>query len=199
MTAIFASVLVSCDNPADQTTDAKVGEVQEAAMASAEAVKYTFSPDSSIKFIGSKALGESHAGGFKTFNGEFKVLDGIPVSGSFTIDMDSIYSDDERLTGHLKNEDFFNVPENPESKFVVTGFEQASDTSYTVSGNLTMAGKTHNVSFPAEVTEGGDQVSLTADFDLNRKDWGIEYPGKPDNLIRDEVVIELRLNARAQK
>ncbi len=33
-------------------------------------------------------------------------------------------------------------------------------------------------------------LSAKAEFDLNRKDFGVLYPGKPDNLIRDEVVIK---------
>jgi hypothetical protein len=30
---------------------------------------------------------------------------------------------------------------------------------------------------------------------INRKDFGIVYPGKPDDLIRDEVVLELAVKA----
>jgi hypothetical protein len=36
---------------------------------------------------------------------------------------------------------------------------------------------------------------MKSEFDINRKDFGIVYPGKPDDLIRDEVVIRLDLKA----
>ena len=32
-----------------------------------------------------------------------------------------------------------------------------------------------------------------ADFKINRHDWGISYAGKPDDLIKDEVAINLDL------
>jgi hypothetical protein len=30
---------------------------------------------------------------------------------------------------------------------------------------------------------------------LNRKDFGVKYDGQPDNLVRDEVVLRLAINA----
>jgi polyisoprenoid-binding protein YceI len=38
-------------------------------------------------------------------------------------------------------------------------------------------------------------ATVDADFAINRKDFGINYPGAQDNLIRDEVVMRLRLRA----
>ena len=191
-------ILPSCENPADTTTDAEVQSSQSVATASATAQTYRFTQTSVIGFTGSKVT-ESHSGGFKTFSGGFTVNNGVPESGSFTIDMTSIWSDDERLTGHLKNEDFFNVPKFPESKFEVTKFQQDSATTYTVSGNLTMVGVTKNITFPTTVTQSADTVTLQSSFDINRKDWGIIYAGMADNLIRDEVVITLNLTAEAEK
>lgn len=184
----------SCDNPADSTTDAEVNEPKETAAAPIESRAYGFTPESSITFTGSKITG-SHSGEFKSFTGGFKVLDSTPVSGNFTIDMDSIVSDHEKLTAHLKNEDFFNVPKFPKSHFVVTGFEETGTNTYNVSGNLTMLDVTKNITFPATVTESQESVTLTSTFDINRKDWGIIFKGKPDDLIRDEVVLQLNLIA----
>jgi hypothetical protein len=41
-----------------------------------------------------------------------------------------------------------------------------------------------------------DTVKVDAEFAINRKDWGIVYPGKPDDLIRDDVVVKLALNGK---
>jgi hypothetical protein len=38
-------------------------------------------------------------------------------------------------------------------------------------------------------------VDATADFVINRKDFGVVYPGMPDDLIKDDVVIKLALKA----
>ena len=194
---VMVLAFVSCENPADATTDAQVGEAQEVASASAEAVTYTFTENSKITFIGSKMTG-TKSGGFEKTQGEFKLVDGKPVSGSFTIDMNSIYSENEKLTAHLKNEDFFNVPQYPESKFEVTEFGALVDGSQQVSGNLTMLGVTKNITFPAQVTQTEEMIMLKSKFDIKRHDWGIVYKGKPDDLIRNEVIIEFDLVAKVQ-
>jgi hypothetical protein len=37
-------------------------------------------------------------------------------------------------------------------------------------------------------------VAVNAAFSINRKDFGLVYPGKADDLIKDGVVIILNLN-----
>jgi len=194
-TALF---LASCENPADKTTSATVGEAVEvaASTASAEGVRYAFAPASEIHFVGSKVTG-SHVGGFKKIIGSFTVADGalVGTGQKVVIDMNSIWSDDEKLTGHLKNEDFFDVGKFPESTFELTGIKPVSEGNYEVSGNLTLIGNTRNISFPASASVTDGTARIHAKFDINRKDFGVVYAGMTDDLIRDEVVIELKLEA----
>lgn len=194
------ALFVACENPAAKTTDAKISDaVEKTTSDAAGGTKYVFTPESEIKFIGSKITG-SHAGGFKTFSGHFTIADGAPVGNDHqvTIDMTSTWSDDERLTGHLKAPDFFDVEKFPESVFDVTAITKTGDLSYDVSGNFTLHGVTKNITIPANVTRDGETVRINSRFDINRKDFGIVYPGKPDDLIRDEVVIELNLAAQPE-
>jgi polyisoprenoid-binding protein YceI len=58
-----------------------------------------------------------------------------------------------------------------------------------VTGNLTMHGVTHGVTFPATIKVDGNTVTARADFKISRKDWGVVYPGQPDDLISDDVRI----------
>jgi polyisoprenoid-binding protein YceI len=188
---------VSCENPADKTTDAKVSAAVEKSGTTAEnGIKYVFTPASQVNFVGSKVTG-SHQGGFKAFTGHFTIKDGAPVGNDHkaVIDMASTFADDEKLTGHLKSPDFFDIEKFPQATFDVTGFKKDSETAYSVSGNFTLHGQTKNISFPATVNQSGDAVRIDAKFDINRKDFGIVYAGKADDLIRDEVVIELKLEA----
>lgn len=198
LSAALSFTLISCDNPADKTTDAEVSEKKEVASNQAGAETYSFiggaTESSSIKFTGSKVTG-SQSGFFKTFHGSFNVKDGTPINGSFTINMDSLTTDKDKLTNHLKNEDFFNVPKFPESTFEVTQFVK-NTTGYDVSGNLTMVGVTKNITFPATIQQDGDTVTLTSKFDINRQTWGISYPDQKDELIRDELVLEFNLLAK---
>jgi polyisoprenoid-binding protein YceI len=198
--ALFALGLVSCDNPASKTTDATVKDAVTKTDTGAEGgTKYVFTENSKIGFVGSKVTG-SHTGGFKTFTGHFTVKDGAPVGNDHkvSIDMSSTFSDAEKLTEHLKSPDFFDVEKFPQSTFDVTELKKDSDTQYTVSGNFTLHGVTKNISFPATVTAAGETVKINTKFDINRKDFGIVYPGKTDDLIRDEVIIELDLEAKAE-
>lgn len=195
--AAAAPVLfVSCENPADKTTKANVSEAVEKSASTETGTKYVFTPTSEVLFVGSKVTG-SHAGGFKKFTGHFTVKDGVPVGNDHkvVIDMDSTYSDADQLTTHLKSDDFFSVEKFPESTFDVTEIKKESDAQYTVSGNFTLHGQQKNISFPATVSQNGEKVNINAKFNINRKDFGIVYPGKTDDLIRDEVVIELKLEA----
>jgi len=160
--------------------------------APANAKAYVIAPESTITFTGSKVTG-SHGGGFKQFTGTIQVADGKVVgSSAIEIQMDSTYSDSERLTGHLKSPDFFDVAQFPSASFTVTGVE-SSEGTHQVTGNLDLHGVVKSISFPAEIQVGGDGVVVRAEFAINRRDFKINYPGKPNDLIRDNVVIKLEI------
>jgi polyisoprenoid-binding protein YceI len=198
--SLIALGLVACENPADKTTKAAVKEaVAKDDSGPQSGVKYAFTEASKVGFIGSKVTG-SHHGGFKDFTGYFTVKDGKPVGNEHrvVIDMNSTWADNEKLTGHLKSPDFFDVEKFPQATFDVTELQETSPGHYTVSGNFTLHGVSKNISFPATVTQSGDTVNIDAKFNINRKDFAINYPGKVDDLIRDEVVIELDLEAKPQ-
>ena len=95
--------------------------------------------------------------------------------------MNSLYSDDPKLTGHLKTNDFFGVRSNPKSKFVSTKVEKDGD-GYKVSGKLTLVGKTKEVTFPAKITASAGKLTLTSSFKIDRTAWGMTYgKGKIDD------------------
>jgi polyisoprenoid-binding protein YceI len=108
--------------------------------------------------------------------------------------MDSTWSDNDRLTGHLKSPDFFDVATHPTAVFTLTSVS-GTGAQQTVTGNLDLHGVTKSISFPAQVQVGDDAVTVKAEFAINRKDFNINYPGRPDDLIRDNVVINLDLRA----
>ncbi|MBW2161890.1 MAG: YceI family protein [Deltaproteobacteria bacterium] len=71
--------------------------------------------------------------------------------------------------------------------------EPTSGDGHTIAGDLTLHGVTKRISFPATIEATGSEVSATAEFSINRQDYGISYPGMRDDLIRDLVVIKLSL------
>ncbi|MDP8244120.1 MAG: YceI family protein [Candidatus Hinthialibacter antarcticus] len=195
--AVCAMIAVGCSNPADNVTEAKVSSPTGEAAVSAEGKAYTVTPASTIGFVGSKVTG-SHDGGFEKFSGEFVLVDGSPEGshGAIEIDMDSTWSDNDRLTGHLKSPDFFGVEKNPTTTFKANKIEKAAE-GYTVTGELTLHGVTKAISFPAQIAAEDDLIKLNAEFFVKRFDFEIKYPGKADDLIRDEVVIKLDIIAKA--
>ena len=193
------ALAVGCSkNPAENVPAAEVKTPAAAAPALVPAVakSYVFGPEtSSIDFVGSKVTG-SHKGGFKKFTGELNVIGDrvVPAGNKVVIDMDSTWSDSERLTGHLKNADFFDAPKFPTATFTTTAIEKGA-TNTTVTGNLTLHGVTKQISFPADLQFTNGAVSLNAEFVLIRSDFDIKYTGKADDLIRQEVVLKLKVSA----
>jgi polyisoprenoid-binding protein YceI len=199
-----AFILAGCaKNPAEGKTAAEVKAPSTNAVAKTAARSYartyTLTGDSTIGFFASKVTG-SHNGGFKKFSGEFALADGS-ITGSghqVVIEMDSTWADNPRLTGHLKSQDFFNVAVFPQATFELTSSEKIEGSKVKVTGNLTLHGVTKQISFPAELTTEGDRAALKAEFFIKRFDFAIKYPGKANDLIRDEVVIKLDVKAVAK-
>jgi len=62
-------------------------------------------------------------------------------------------------------------------------------------GNLDLHGVKKSVSFPAEIQASPKALSVKAEFAINRRDFNINYPGMPNDLIRDQVVLKLDIKA----
>jgi polyisoprenoid-binding protein YceI len=200
-------VLAACGTPEiDEKPAAQVQDVAPDAAAKPDAAaapkvaagaetQLAINPEASaIGFIGAKVT-RSHKGGFKSFTGSGVTREGVPVSTEFSIDMNSIWSDTEKLTGHLKSADFFEVETYPKATFSSTEISEGGEGgSHTVKGVLDMHGVKKEVTFVATIEGGESETKVAAAFKINRKDWGIVYPGAPDDLIKDEVAIELNLS-----
>lgn len=148
--------------------------------------------NTTIKFVGAKPNGK-HEGGFKTVTGTATVGDDLAqLKISLEIDMNSLYSDNPKLTSHLKSPDFFGVKSNPKSKFVSTKVEK-DGADYKVTGDLTMLGQTKSISFPAQIAVKDGALTLSSKLTIDRTQWGMTY-GK--GKIDDEVALTVSVNAK---
>jgi polyisoprenoid-binding protein YceI len=142
-----------------------------------------------IEFVGTKPGGK-HVGGFKTLTGTASGADAASLKLAVEIDTTSLYADEPKLTNHLKSADFFEVKTYPKAKFVSTMIEKA-DMGYTVTGDLTLHGKTKSISFPASIKVGADAVSISSTFEINRQDFGISFgAGKVDDKVTLKVSVK---------
>ncbi|MEM8606649.1 MAG: YceI family protein [Myxococcota bacterium] len=199
--------LVGCENPGAKVESATVEEPSEpAAAATPEATdkaavgpQLPITPENSkIEFVGAKVT-KSHEGGFTKFAGTVDVREPIEASIiQIEIETASLYSDAPKLTKHLKSADFFDVETYPSASFTSKQITK-TETGHTITGDLTLHGQTKTITFPATIAQGADGgVTGDAEFAIDRHDFGITYPGMPDDLIRDKVVIRLKLNIPPQ-
>ncbi len=146
-----------------------------------------------VTFIGTKKNGK-HEGGFSKLTGTATVTDGKPETLKIdaVIDTTSLYSDNAKLTRHLESPDFFAVKQHPKATFKSKQVEK-TDKGYTITGDLTMLGKTKPVVIPATIAVKGDTLTITSDFTINRFDWGMVY-GK--GQVDDAVSLKLNNNAK---
>ena len=209
----FSLFLSGCADPAANTTRAMLVDSATSVSTNAQPVSTDvlrdFKPNgtqlailpetSKVEFVGSKVTGR-HDGGFKELKGFIDLVNDKPEDSrvAVEIDMKSVYTDADGLTKHLQTGDFFEVTKFPKSSFVSTKIvpdTEKGDGKYTVTGELEMRGVKKTISFPAAIIVSTDGVSVNSEFAINRKQFGIVYAGKADDLIRDDVVIRLDLKA----
>jgi polyisoprenoid-binding protein YceI len=145
---------------------------------------------SKIEFVGSKPEGQ-HKGGFKAF--EVNAIADFETPGrssiNIQIDTTSLWSDDDRLTNHLKSPDFFDVRKHPaitfESTEIVPKEGDDEQPRATIKGTMEMLGKAVAVEIPAEVTVSENSIRLQANFTIDRTQWGMSYgQGKINNAVK---------------
>lgn len=177
---------------------------------------YTVQPEASgVRFAGKKPLIEGYVNA-----GSIGVTDGIvsvsedSATGTFTIDMTTLSvsetptkpGQENALEGHLMGERWFNVAEYPTATFTITDIEPRADSEttfvYDVTGELTMKGQTHEISFPATIYQNASgMLHATADLEIDRTKWGITansgtfFENLADNVIDDMVALSFSLIA----
>lgn len=208
LTLPLTALLFACpSNPAEKAEKVKIGKVTKAEKPKeAEAPPAKPGPEgttpvaidsskSKIVWVGTSPT-TRHDGGFKKFSGTIH-LDAKNIEKSrvdVAIDVDSIYSDDGKLTDHLKNGDFFDVPKHPGATFTTTKITKAGE-GYKLAGTLELRGFKGEIEFPAKITVTDAAVKATAEFSFNRQPFGIKYKGDADDLVRDEVLVKLDITA----
>lgn len=171
--------------------------------------QFNADPGSSlVNWKGSKPTGE-HYGIVKVKNGFFTVNDKSIVSGEFEIDMNTITVKDipsdeksnQKLVRHLKSNDFFGVNNHPVATFKIISTESKGDkTNFT--GNLTIKGITHQVSFDASIEYEGKMMLVKSEpFTIDRSKWDIKFKSKSffenlgDKFIYDDMELSVEVTA----
>ena len=197
---ILAALTYSCANPAANKPKATIAnaapESGSAKPANAETLVIS-QENSKVEFVAAKVT-RSHNGSFKRFAGAIDLVKNNVEDSRVTIDIEtaSVVTDEDALTKHLQTPDFFDVAKYPKATFTSTKIEsnKAYAATRDVTGTFELHGVKKLITFPATITVAPDNVSVYAEFAINRKDFGIVFQNKADDLIRDGVVIKLTLD-----
>ena len=161
---------------------------------------------SNIKWIGSKVT-ESHYGTINIDRGVLQINEGGElVGGEFVIDMNSLLCTDieneiykKKLEDHLKDEDFFDVSNFPNSGIKITDVDKFEADSYRITADLTIKDITHSINFDADVKKQELNYEVISNIKIDRTKWDVKYKSKNfvknlgDKFILDEIEFEVYL------
>ena len=150
-----------------------------------------------------KKVGGGHTGTVNITEGSLIYNGKALQKGMFTMDMSSITSDNARVTTHLKSPDFFSAENNPNSKFEITKVSSAGKERVNITGNLTIKGISHPLTFSATVKQAnGVVVAAASGVRVDRTKYDIKFRSKTffgeigDKAIDDEFELNINLTAK---
>lgn len=143
-------------------------------------------------------------GKFKTYNGTISAVkpDLTDAVIDFTVDVNSIDTDNDMRDKHLIAADFFDAEKYPKMTFKSTSLKKVSGNKYVLNGNLTIHGITKPAKFDviyggtAKDGYGNTKAGFKAKGVINRFDYGLKYNGLTEAggaTLGKEVQIDLKL------
>lgn len=164
------------------------------------------------EWVGYKIASE-HRGFVPVKEGSLIVKDGQIQGGNVVMDMNKLTVTDitggmaEKLVAHLQNDDFFATDKFPEAKLAIKSSKKTA-TGQEVTGDLTIRGQTHPVTFTAtDIKETPKSFTAKSVIKVDRTLYGVQYSsgknladlGKSlgDKLIKD--IFELNVTITATK
>jgi polyisoprenoid-binding protein YceI len=162
--------------------------------------------ESVVTWKGSSVKG-AHTGYVYISKGELMIENGQLVGGTVEVDMSTIEGDDHRsdnnLIKHLKDPDFFDVKKFPFSTIAITSVASINDENKKITGNLTIKGITHPVTFPANMEVQDGIVKANGKLVIDRTEWDVRYnSGKFFDNLKDQAIadsIEFNIKIVAKK
>ena len=193
-------------SPNENTGDAMPGEETQIDT-SLNGTKEFNANMSTASWTGSKTIIKDYydQGTIAVKSGNAIFADGILTGGEVVFDMTTIAAVStgkgdgmDRLSGHLKSDDFFAVETYPEAKFVITSAARESGNTYLVTGDLTVKGKTATATFPVDVITATGMTTIAGTATIDRTVYDVRFGSTKffqdlgDNVINDEFTLEFK-------
>ena len=147
-------------------------------------------------------------GTFKSFDGSLEVEneDFQGASIEFSLDVNSIDTNQEQRDVHLKSADFFDAEQFPKISFKSTSFEKDGD-DYELSGDLTVRNVTKavklNVEYGGTATDfyGNDKAGFEVSGKISRKEFGLTWDGITEAgaiVVGDDIKLQINVQFAKQ-
>ncbi len=147
-------------------------------------------------------------GTFKAFEGSMETenedFDNADIN--FSLDVDSIDTNQVQRDEHLKSADFFNAGEYPKITFESTSFVKDGD-DYELTGNLTVKDVTKAVKLNAEYggtatdAYGNVKAGFEVNGKINRKDFGLTWSAVTEAgaiVVADDIKLNFNIQLAKQ-
>jgi polyisoprenoid-binding protein YceI len=165
---------------------------------------------SKVKFSVSHLVITEVEGSFNVYSGELRTSapDLTNADVSFSVDVNSINTDNAMRDRHLKSDDFFNAEQYPTMSFTSTSWKQLNDQSYVLEGDLTIRDVTRRVQFAVVYggtvrdSYGNTKMGFKATAVINRFDYGLKWNARTEAggaTVGKDVSITLNLEFTQQK
>jgi len=146
--------------------------------------KWTFDKShSKVQFKVTHMVISEVTGQFKSYDGTVETSkdDFTDAKINFTIDVNSIDTDNQQRDTHLKSDDFFNAEKFPKINFVSKSFKKVGDKKYKLVGDLTIRNITKQVEldvvYNGTVKDpwGNIRAGFKVTGQVNRFDYGLKW------------------------
>jgi polyisoprenoid-binding protein YceI len=159
---------------------------------------------SSIRFAVDHMVISEVEGIFSTYEGSIITTksDFSDAKINFTVDVNSVNTDNAKRDEHLRGADFFETEKYPKMTFVSTSVQKTGENKYNLKGKLTLHGITKEITLT--MTYGGTtkdpwgntKAGLKVTGVINRTDFGLKYNSVLEAgslMIGEEVTITAKV------
>lgn len=148
-------------------------------------------------------------GRFQKFEDEF-LFDPANLKeskASFTIDVASVNTQEQKRDQDLQSANFFDAEKFPAMKFTSTRFESKGGNNYVAYGKLTIKDVTKEIALPFKVLGTADHpmmkgtkvMSIQSELSLNRNDYGVGTGSWAATMVvGNEVNVKITLEANSK-
>lgn len=168
---------------------------------------YTIDPThTEIGFVARHAMVTKVRGAFKEFSGTavFDAANPEATAVNVVIEVASIDTRNADRDAHLRSNDFLAIDQYPQITFVATSGKQTGETSFDMTGDLTIKGVTRSVTIPftfegqALDPFGNLRLGFEGSTSINRSDFGVTWNAALETgglLVSDKITLQFEVSA----